>query len=219
MVNIAFSAHKSTLNNGESMKKPLFQTERIICREFHRDYLQQFADYRALPEVARFQSWDGYCYQDALDLFRKMSEVTFATVEHWFQLALHTLDSQTMIGDLAVHFIDGKQMEIGFTLAPVFQGQGYAREAVSGILDFLFEELSAHRVIAITDTENVPAWTLLENLGFRQEGHFVENIYFKGSWGSEFQYAILADEWCKQRPTKSRRLKELQGPLSSATPK
>jgi RimJ/RimL family protein N-acetyltransferase len=35
----------------------------------------------------------------------------------------------------------------------------------------------------------------LEAVGFRQEAHFVENIFFKGAWGSEFQYALLASEW------------------------
>ncbi|WP_279635550.1 hypothetical protein [Corallococcus carmarthensis] len=27
------------------------------------------------------------------------------------------------------------------------------------------------------------------------EGHFIENIFFKGAWGDEFQYAMLAREW------------------------
>jgi RimJ/RimL family protein N-acetyltransferase len=26
-------------------------------------------------------------------------------------------------------------------------------------------------------------------------GHFIENIFFKGKWGSEFQYAMLKREW------------------------
>ena len=30
---------------------------------------------------------------------------------------------------------------------------------------------------------------------FRREAHFVENIFFKGAWGSEFSFAVLAHEW------------------------
>ncbi|WP_299795692.1 GNAT family protein [uncultured Shewanella sp.] len=178
--------------------KPLFQTERIICREFEPDDLEAFAAYRALPEVARYQSWSEYCYRDALALYEEMNKVPFATVGHWFQLAIVTKaeqGSQQMLGDLAVHFIDGRQIEIGFTFAPDFQGQGYASEAVLGLLTYLFSELKPHRVIATTDCENVPSWLLLERVGLRREAHFIENVFFKGAWGSEFQYAILASEW------------------------
>jgi RimJ/RimL family protein N-acetyltransferase len=34
------------------------------------------------------------------------------------------------------------------------------------------------------DTDSI---NLLESVGFRKEGHFIENIFFKEKWGSEFQ--------------------------------
>ncbi|EDQ01367.1 GNAT family N-acetyltransferase [Shewanella benthica] len=180
--------------------KILFQTERIICREFELNDLQSFAGYRALPDVAKYQSWSEYSYQDALSLFEKMQRVPFGEVGHWFQLAITTkmpqnLDENQLLGDLAVHFIDDNQIEIGFTFAPDFQGQGFASEAVLGLLTYLFTQLKFHRVIATTDVENVPSWLLLEIVGFRREAHFIENVFFKGAWGSEFQYAMLASEW------------------------
>jgi RimJ/RimL family protein N-acetyltransferase len=36
---------------------------------------------------------------------------------------------------------------------------------------------------------------LLERLGFRRESHLVENIFFKGAYGSEYHYAMLEREW------------------------
>jgi hypothetical protein len=32
-------------------------------------------------------------------------------------------------------------------------------------------------------------------LGLRKEAHFVQNEIFKGEWGDELVFAILADEW------------------------
>lgn len=64
-----------------------------------------------------------------------------------------------------------------------------------GILRFLFDTLQIHRVVEIVDVENLASIQLLKSAGFRLEGHFVENIFFKGSWGSEFQYAMLKREW------------------------
>ncbi|MCY1248298.1 Spermidine N(1)-acetyltransferase [compost metagenome] len=81
------------------------------------------------------------------------------------------------------------------TISHLHQKQGYAKEAFSGIMDFLFAGKSIHRIVETVDAENIASISLLESLGFRQEGHFIENIFFKGSWGSEFQYALLRREW------------------------
>jgi len=32
----------------------------------------------------------------------------------------------------------------------------------------------------------------------RREAHFIDNIFFKGAWGSEFLYAILEEEWASR---------------------
>lgn len=173
----------------------LFQTERITCRQFESGDLQAFADYRALPDVAKYQSWSDYSFEDAQALFDKMQKSDFGTLGNWYQLAILTKESEQLLGDLAVHFIDESQIEIGFTFAPDFQGKGYASEAVIGLLTYLFSNQKPHRVIATTDCDNLPSWLLLERVGFRREAHFIENVFFKGDWGCEYQYAMLASEW------------------------
>ena len=85
--------------------------------------------------------------------------------------------------------------EVGFTLAPAHQGKGYGTEALGALLGFAFETFGLHRIYAVTDALNVPAATLLERVGFRREAHFLENVFFKGAWGSELLFAILEREW------------------------
>jgi len=67
-------------------------------------------------------------------------------------------------------------------------------------LTFLFNSKDIHRVVEIVDTENIASINLLKSTGFRQEGHFIENIFFKGKWGSEFQFAMLKREWNMKQP-------------------
>jgi RimJ/RimL family protein N-acetyltransferase len=38
----------------------------------------------------------------------------------------------------------------------------------------------------------------MERLGMRREAHFKENEFFKGEWGSEYVYAVLATEWLQR---------------------
>jgi RimJ/RimL family protein N-acetyltransferase len=102
-----------------------------------------------------------------------------------------------MIGDVVFHMMrsDPRQACIGYTLARAHWGQGYATEAVHGLLDYLFRELHLHRVVAECDVLNTASHKLLERLGFRREAHFVDALWFKGRWSSEYHYALLSKEW------------------------
>ena len=66
---------------------------------------------------------------------------------------------------------------------------------VASLLDFGFTQLGLHRMVARTDVRNAASIQLLERLGFRREGHCIENFYDKGEWTSEYLYALLAQEW------------------------
>lgn len=89
--------------------------------------------------------------------------------------------------------------EIGFTLAREHQGRGFASEAVALLLNYAFDDLGLHRVVAIADCRNTPSWALLDRIGMRREGHFLENVWFKGEWADEYLYAVLKDEWLRMR--------------------
>lgn len=86
------------------------------------------------------------------------------TPGHWCQLAFEALPGGILVGDLAakVGASEPREMEVGFTLAPAHQGQGYGTEALRGLLDVAFGTLGLHRVIAVTDALDAPAAALLE---------------------------------------------------------
>lgn len=58
----------------------------------------------------------------------------------WFQYAIALPESNQLIGDCAIHTLDSELriVEIGFTLAPEFQGKGYIHEALSTFHTKLF---------------------------------------------------------------------------------
>jgi len=107
------------------------------------------------------------------------------------------LFSPLLVGDCAFYRLanDPLQAEIGITLAQAYQGQGYAAEALDWLVGELFRAYDLHRIRANCDVENLASARLLERLGFRREAHFIENLWFKGRWSSEFWYALLRREW------------------------
>ena len=106
-------------------------------------------------------------------------------------------ESGQVVGDCGIHFRadDPRQVELGITLAPAHHSRGLAAEAVGAVLGWACGPLGKHRASAVTDAANAPAARLFERAGFRREAHHVEHVWFKGTWGDELIYAMLADEW------------------------
>jgi len=176
----------------------ILETPRLILRPFQDSDLEPFVAYRSDPEVARYQGWDApYSVERATEFIAEMSHKQPAVQGEWYQLAVELKQGAPLIGDCAFHTLahDARQAEIGFTLARQYQGQGHAAEAVTRLLDYLFRDLGLHRAVASCDVDNLASARLLERVGMRGEAHFVENIWFKGAWGSEYLYALLQREW------------------------
>ncbi len=176
-------------------------TRRLHLRRLHRDDVEALCAYRSLPVVARYQSWETFGPDDALRLIETESAPEPNIPGTWFQMAIVSTATGRLIGDCGLHCRqdDSRQMEFGITLAPRQQGFGYADEAVECLLDYVFGRLNKHRVTATVDVLNRSALALCRRLGFRQEAHFVDHLWFKGQWGSEYQFAMLKHEWEKRR--------------------
>jgi RimJ/RimL family protein N-acetyltransferase len=180
------------------MAEPLeLLSPRLRLRRLRPEDAVPIGAYRGLPEVARFQSWESFGPDDAARLVADQAEIAPDTPGTWLQLVIAARQSGEVLGDCGIHFQDDdpRQVELGITMAPVHQGRGLAAEALGCVLDYVLGTLGKHRVVAVTDADNAAAAGLFRRLGFRQEAHFVENIWFKGAWGSEYLFALLHREW------------------------
>ncbi|MBA2288190.1 MAG: GNAT family N-acetyltransferase [Ktedonobacteraceae bacterium] len=177
------------------------ETPRLRLRHFTDADLAPFMAYRNDPEVARYQSWEGISEPEARAFVQDQKAIQPGVPGQWFQIAIELKETGALVGDCALKIEehDARQAEIGYSLSRAYQRRGIASEAVSCVLDYAFMTLDLHRVIAITDCENTASVSLLERLGLRREGHFHQNVWFKGSWGDEFLYAILQEEWRDMR--------------------
>ena len=159
--------------------------------------LSDFHIYRSNPEVTKYQGFDVFTLEQAKHFILDNHTKHFGKADEWIQFGIENIETKQLIGDCAIkidHY-NTRSAEIGITISHLEQKKGYAKEAIIGILAFLFDTKEIHRVIEIVDVENIASINLLKSIGFRLEGHFLENIFFKGKWGSEFQYAMLKREW------------------------
>jgi len=175
------------------------ESERVLLRRFTEADLIPFLAYLNDPLVARYQTWESYTEQQARDVIEEQENLDPGMAGKWFTFAVELKQECSLIGHIALKMQDHQQAEIGFTFSRDYQGKGLAFEATTHVLDYAFTKLSLHRVIAITDCENERSVALLRRLGLRQEGHHIQNIWFKGKWGDEYSFAILREEWLRKR--------------------
>jgi RimJ/RimL family protein N-acetyltransferase len=173
------------------------ETERLIIRRFRSDDLDSFVAYRADADVARFQSWENFTRAEGVAFIVAMARQHPDTPGEWFQFAVELKTTGQMIGDCALHaFADRlNEAELGFSLAPVYQGHGYAQEAVAGLLDYAFGTLEKSRIEALTDARNAGSIAVLERLGFVRDAAMREPVEFKGEICSEFLYLLTRESW------------------------
>ena len=82
------------------------------------------------------------------------------------------------------------EYETGFFIRKERLGQGFAKEAIEMVIDYAGNKLSASKLIAVTDCENVPARSLLEKCGFTEACSNDKMIYVKQLENKESDYGI-----------------------------
>ena len=171
-------------------------TERLRIRPMTPADAPLVYAYRSLPEVARFQSWQPRSVEEVTQRFIVHATQPPHEPDTWYPFAIELTSNGVLVGDCAIHLLsDIRQVELGITLAPGFQRQGYATEAVRGVLRHVFEDLGKHRAVASVDPRNTASMSLMRRVGFRLEGHLVQSVWFHGEWADDVVFGLLASEY------------------------
>jgi RimJ/RimL family protein N-acetyltransferase len=175
-------------------------TDRLILRRMREDDLHGLLQYRNDPLITKYDGMDSVTEDEARDFITAVSSGPLAVPGEWCQIAIE-LRGEGIIGDIGF-CVNGERpymAEIGYRLNRRFWGKGYASEAVGAVLDWAFGPLGLHRVIAQIDTRNDGSIGLVERLGFRREGTFLAAYQEPDGWSDEYLYAMLDEEWARQR--------------------
>lgn len=174
------------------MTVPVMETTRLRLRPLTVDDAEGMHVVYSDEEAMRWWSHPPYATLD--ETRAELAKKTAAP--DWRAWAITLSGEDTAIGQLAAHEKrQGKVIEIGYSLARPHWRRGYAREAVSRLLDLLFREEGNRRVFADTDPDNTGSNSLLESLGFVREGRL------RGEWETHlgvrdsFIWGLLAEEW------------------------
>ncbi|MBV7315188.1 GNAT family N-acetyltransferase [Shewanella sp. NIFS-20-20] len=77
------------------------------------------------------------------------------------------------------------RIQVGYMLHPAYQGQGFATEALTAILDWATTEFDVHKCIAYVHWQNLASIRVLEKCGFKREGLLQQNYRLGDAWVDE----------------------------------
>jgi len=148
----------------------LLATERLTLRRLERRDAAVISAYRSDPEVARYQSWQApYPVQAAEALVHEM-EGRRLDQPGWTQIGIELRATGQLVGDVAFENRDASEAAVGYSLAPVHWGHGYATEAVGAIVAHGLGALGFDVIVAEVVPENTASIAVLTRLGFTREG-------------------------------------------------
>ena len=170
------------------------ETKRLIIRRFASDDWQDLYEYLSQEQTVKYEPYDIFTKDKSKrEAVRRSGDDSF-----W---AVCLKDCRKLIGNIYLCKQDFDTWELGYVFNQNYQGMGYATEAAGFLIDDVFKNHNARRITAMCNPLNTQSWKLLERLGFRREGHLIQNIHFKKDengnpvWLDTYEYAVLFSEW------------------------
>ena len=170
----------------------MIQTQRLILRRYRSSDLHDLHEYLSDPEVVKFEPY--------LPMTMEQAQENLAwRISTDEMIAIELKDTGKMIGNVYLGKRDFDSLEIGYVMNRAYWGKGYAAESCNALIDQAFAN-GIHRIYAKCDPKNTASWRLLERLGFRQEAHLRQSVYFwkdengKPIWKDTYVYAKLREE-------------------------
>lgn len=196
----------STKEKKEMIKQLLglhsqIETDRLIIRKFEEgdgkglfDLLERNNNRELLKEHVD-EATDVQSLEDAEVRVRSLSADFISRTR--FVMGIWSKETMEFIGNIWIEPNKWQvpSFEIGYYLDQGYTKKGLATEAVKRSMEFIFDELKAHKIILITRDTNERSYKLAERLNFVKEGHFREcNIENNKRFGL-YYYGLLKSEY------------------------
>lgn len=178
----------------------IITTERLRLVRLADPHTEAFFAYRSDPQVTQFLTWTAERLEQ-VKTFIADNPVAMGKPGTWFQLAITLPSAGTLIGDIGVLFKeqDLAECELGYTVIPKFRGQGYATEALSAVISYLFSQHHIEKITCSVDPENIASIKLLQKLDFILERIYAKNYLFRGQLVDDAVYFIRKQDWSRKR--------------------
>lgn len=181
------------------MPELLIASDRLVLRPIHSGDSEALFKYRSDLDANRYQGWIPETIDDALDFIVHKTYAKINIPGTWFQLVVLVKEPSELIGDIGIHFLESDQheVELGCTLSKTHQGKGYATEALTQTINYMFNELNKQQIFASIDPLNQSSIALFKRLGFIKQNQLQENKVARAECPDDLVFVLRKDDLAK----------------------
>jgi len=119
-----------------------------------------------------------------------------------FQLTIERTSDGSVVGGIATQNVDTRSgnFSYGLIIGHEHQQHGYATEAITILLTYMFGECRYHKCEVSMYEFNAGSIALHRKLGFVEEGRLREHIYSAGSFHDMIMMGITAKQFAARHP-------------------
>jgi len=168
------------------------ETQRLILRKFRlEDKEMMLKNWISDFDIQNNYGEPIYCTKKAVNKVIKKWLIKYKE-KNYYRWAIITKDSEENIGQIAFCKINFKlhSAELEYCIGKKFQNKGYATEALSGVLNFVFTKTKFHRISAFHRNKNKVSGEVMKKAGMLYEGTFKESIIHENEYDDTVHYGI-----------------------------
>lgn len=174
------------------------ETERLMLRATEKQDLKRVWEILCIPEVNRYYLICKFNLVWEKELPWQMKKLEYAKDNDVFQWSIILKNENKCIGQISVQEKgnDKSVRDIGWFIAPEYQGQKYAFEAASKVLYYMFNEVQINAIETCVATCNLASENLMKKLGFVKRTDTTHIVHYTfGGDAKCYSYGLTKDEY------------------------
>lgn len=136
-------------------------TERLIIRLIEKDDYDDICEYGCDEETGQFMIY----WPKSREQIKEFIDECIASISSdkitWYEFVMQLKDNSKVIGNITLE-IKEAEAEMGWISNKEYWNNGYMSEAVMAVIDYAFQHLNIHRIIATCTEKNIASFKVME---------------------------------------------------------
>jgi ribosomal-protein-alanine N-acetyltransferase len=175
------------------------RTNRLLISTFNKEDWEAYHAIQTSRANQRynFETYSPHSEKENRRYVDSLTEDPYDSQGSRYLFAIHNRADASLVGFIGLkngELVAGGAIEVFFSIHETCWNQGYAAEALRGIIRFGFERIGLHRIFAGCDIDNVASKRVLEKAGMRFESRWRKDRLRNGKWTDGLGFAILEED-------------------------
>jgi [ribosomal protein S5]-alanine N-acetyltransferase len=174
----------------QALLKILAPDDAALIAHYHHENQSHLAPWEPQRDAGFYteEAWRQRL-EDAQQAFRAGQAVNFAALDPDSGMLIAICNFSNIIKGVFC------ACNMGYSIAQPYEGRGLMRQIACAGLDYMFNTVGLHRVMANHMPSNLRSARLLQTLGFKREGYARSYLQIAGKWEDHVLNSLLDSEF------------------------